>query len=146
MGLDAFEKVIKVNLTGSYNVCRLVAEAMQENEADNDGERGLLVMTASVAAYDGQMGQTAYAASKGGIVGLTLPMARDLASCGIRVNTVAPGIFKTPMMAGLPEKAQQELAARVPFPVRLGDPDEYAQVVQFFIDNKYMNGEVVRCD
>lgn len=144
--LDAYARVIQVNLIGSFNVIRLAAEAMSRNQPEATGERGLIINTASVAAFDGQVGQTAYAASKGGIVAMTLPLAREFASLGIRVMTIAPGIFKTPMMAGLPEKAQESLAQQVPFPSRLGDPAEYAALAQHIAENVMLNGEVIRLD
>ncbi|MEO9682485.1 MAG: SDR family NAD(P)-dependent oxidoreductase [Tateyamaria sp.] len=144
--LSAFQKTIDINLVGSFNVARLAAEAMAKNTAEPDGARGVIINTASVAAFDGQKGQTAYAASKGGIVGMTLPMARDLASSGIRVMAIAPGIFKTPMLAGLPEDVQTGLAADVPNPARLGDPNEYARLAAFIVEMGYLNGEVIRLD
>jgi len=144
--LGAFARVIAVNLTGTFNVIRLAAEAMAKGEANAAGERGVIINTASVAAYDGQIGQAAYSASKGGIVGMTLPIARELARYGIRVVTVAPGLFDTPMLAGLPEKARQSLAQQVPFPSRLGRPHEYAALVQHVIENEMLNGEVIRLD
>ncbi|MEZ4859828.1 MAG: 3-hydroxyacyl-CoA dehydrogenase [Caldilineaceae bacterium] len=144
--LDSFQKVINVNLVGTFNVIRLAAEAMSKQEPTASGERGVIINTASVAAFDGQIGQAAYAASKGGVVGMTLPIARELARHAIRVITIAPGIFKTPMLAGLPEKAQQSLAQQVPFPARLGDPDEYAALAQHIIENEMLNGEVIRLD
>ncbi|MCP4426379.1 MAG: 3-hydroxyacyl-CoA dehydrogenase [Chloroflexi bacterium] len=144
--LDAFNKVIQVNLVGSFNVVRLAAEAMAATEPNEMGERGVIVNTASVAAFDGQIGQAAYSASKGGIVGMTLPIARELAGHGIRVMTIAPGIFDTPMLAGLPEKARISLGRQVPFPSRLGDPDEFAALAQHIIENPMLNGEVIRLD
>lgn len=144
--LDAFSKVIQVNLIGTFNVIRLAAVAMAEAEPNDAGERGVIINTASVAAFDGQMGQVAYSASKGGIVGMTLPIARDLARYGIRVMTIAPGIFETPMLAGLPEKARLSLGEQVPFPSRLGRPDEYAALAQHIIENEMLNGEVIRLD
>lgn len=144
--LAQFSKVLNVNTVGTFNCLRLTAEAMQNNEADKDGLRGVIINTASVAAYDGQIGQAAYAASKAAIVGMTLPVARDLSSVGIRVNTIAPGLFMTPMLAGLPEKVQQELASTVPCPKRLGNPDEYAQLAQSIIENSMLNGETIRLD
>jgi len=144
--LDTFAKVIHVNLIGSFNVLRLAAAAMSQNEPGPDGERGVIVNTASVAAFDGQIGQTAYAASKGGIVGLTLPAARDLAAYGIRVVTIAPGLFDTPLMAGLPEAARASLGEQVPFPSRLGQPSEYAALVSHIFANRMLNGEVIRLD
>jgi NAD(P)-dependent dehydrogenase (short-subunit alcohol dehydrogenase family) len=145
-GLDAFSKVLQVNLIGTFNVIRLAAAAMATAQPNAAGERGVIVNTASVAAFDGQMGQAAYAASKGGIVGMTLPIARDLARYGIRVMTIAPGIFETPMLAGLPEKARLSLGEQVPFPSRLGRPAEYAALVQHIIENEMLNGEVIRLD
>ncbi len=144
--IDAFTKVLAVNLTGSFNVIRLAAAAMIQNEPNDEGERGLIINTASVAAYDGQIGQAAYAASKGGVVGMTLPIARELARFGIRVMAIAPGIFDTPMMAGLPEAARASLGQQVPFPSRLGRPDEYAALAQHIIENPMLNGEVIRLD
>ena len=144
--LEAFARVIAVNLTGTFNVIRLAAEAMSKGEPNAAGERGVIVNTASVAAYEGQIGQAAYSASKGGVVGLTLPVARELARYGIRVNTIAPGLFDTPMLAGLPEKARQSLAGQVPFPSRLGDPAEFAALVQHVVENGMLNGEVIRLD
>lgn len=146
-GLDRFAKVIEVNLLGTINALRLASAAMAGNDADEaTGERGVCVMTASAAAYDGQIGQVAYAASKGGVVGLTLPLARELAAHAIRVMTIAPGLFATPMMAGLPEQVRTDLAATVPFPARLGDPAEYADLVEHLITNPMLNGEVIRLD
>lgn len=144
--LDAFSKVIQVNLIGTFNVIRLAAAVMVAAEPNEAGERGVIINTASVAAFDGQMGQVAYSASKGGVVGMTLPVARDLARSGIRVMTIAPGIFETPMLAGLPEKARISLAEQVPFPSRLGRPDEYAALAQHIIENEMLNGEVIRLD
>jgi NAD(P)-dependent dehydrogenase (short-subunit alcohol dehydrogenase family) len=144
--LDSFSKVVQVNLIGTFNVIRLAAEAMSRNEALESGERGVIVNTASVAAFDGQIGQVAYAASKGGVVSLTLPVARELASSGIRVMTIAPGIFDTPMMAGLPENARVSLGNQVPFPSRLGKPEEYAALVRHIVENEMLNGEVIRLD
>ncbi|CAL4124153.1 unnamed protein product [Meganyctiphanes norvegica] len=143
---EDFIKVLTVNTGGSFNVLRLSAAVMSENEPNSDGCRGVIINTASVAAYEGQRGQIAYSASKGGVVGMTLPAARDLAPVGIRVCTVAPGLFLTPMLEGLPEKVRGYLAETVPFPSRLGNPDEYAQTVQFIITNPLMNGEVIRVD
>lgn len=144
--LPAFQKTVDVNLTGSFNVARICAAAMAKNPPTPDGARGVIINTASIAAHDGQKGQVAYAASKGGIVGMTLPMARDLASLGIRVMTIAPGIFRTPMLAGLPDDIQASLAADVPNPARLGNPDEYARLAAFIIEMGYLNGEVIRLD
>jgi NAD(P)-dependent dehydrogenase (short-subunit alcohol dehydrogenase family) len=144
--LDSFSQVVQVNLIGTFNVIRLAAEAISQNEALESGERGVIVNTASVAAFDGQIGQVAYAASKGGVVSLTLPVARELARSGIRVMTIAPGIFDTPMMAGLPEEARISLGNQVPFPSRLGKPEEYAALVKHIIENEMLNGEVIRLD
>jgi len=144
--LADFEKVIKVNLIGSFNMLRLATAAMSKLEPLAGGERGVVINTASVAAYDGQIGQAAYAASKGGIVGMTLPIARELAQFGIRVLTIAPGLFLTPLLGGLPQEAQQSLAAAIPFPPRLSQPEEFASLVLHMIDNSYLNGEVVRLD
>ena len=144
--LDGFARVIAVNLTGSFNLIRLATAVMSQSEPNELGERGVVINTASVAAFDGQIGQTAYAASKGGIVGMTLPLARELARYGIRVMTIAPGIFDTPMLAGLPEPARISLGQQVPFPSRLGDPDEYAALAQHIIENSMLNGEVIRLD
>ncbi|WP_324730685.1 3-hydroxyacyl-CoA dehydrogenase [Pseudomonas paeninsulae] len=145
-GLDSFSRVIQINLVGSFNMLRLAAEAMAQGEQNEQGERGVIVNTASVAAFDGQMGQAAYAASKGGVAALTLPAARDLARSGIRVMCIAPGIFETPMMAGMPQEVRDSLAANVPFPPRLGRPDEYAALVRHIIENPMLNGEVIRLD
>jgi NAD(P)-dependent dehydrogenase (short-subunit alcohol dehydrogenase family) len=144
--LALFAKVVQVNLIGSFNMIRLAAEAMSKNEPEATGERGVLISTASVAAYDGQIGQAAYAASKGGIVGMTLPIARDLARNGIRNMTIAPGIFGTPMLFGMPQEVQDALAANVPFPSRLGRPEDYAKLVQQIVTNEMLNGEVIRLD
>lgn len=144
--LGAFVRVLQVNLVGTFNVIRLAVEVMAQNEPGDSGERGVIVNTASVAAYDGQVGQAAYAASKGGVAAMTLPLARDLAPLGIRVMTIAPGIFATPMLAGLPEAAQASLAQQVPFPQRLGRPAEYAALVEHIIENQMLNGEVIRLD
>ena len=144
--LQPFETVVRVNLIGMFNLLRLSAAAMNENEPGGDGERGAVIMTASIAAYDGQVGQTAYAASKGGIVSLTLPAARDLASRGIRVCTIAPGLFDTPLLAALPEENRVALGAGVPFPQRLGQPAEYAQLVAAIAENTMLNGETIRLD
>jgi NAD(P)-dependent dehydrogenase (short-subunit alcohol dehydrogenase family) len=143
---DLFRKVIEVNLVGTLLVSKAAAAAMQGNAPNEEGERGVIVMTASVAAFDGQIGQVAYSASKGGVVGMTLPMARDLASTGIRVMTIAPGIFKTPMMASLPQEAQDSLGKQVPFPPRLGRPEEYAALVLHICENPMLNGECIRLD
>ncbi|HZH56971.1 SDR family NAD(P)-dependent oxidoreductase [Yanghanlia caeni] len=144
--LSIFQKVINVNLVGSFNMIRLAAAAMSENTPEPTGERGVLINTASVAAYDGQIGQAAYSASKGGVVGMTLPIARDLAQTGIRCMTIAPGIFGTPMMFGMPKEVQESLAAAVPFPSRLGTPDDYAKLVHSIITNDMLNGETIRLD
>ena len=144
--LASFTKTITVNLIGSFNVIRLVSEVLQNNEPSADGERGILISTASVAAYDGQIGQAAYSASKGGIVAMTLPIARELARMGIRVMTIAPGLFETPLLAGLPEDAKISLGQQVPFPPRLGQPFEYANLVKHIIENLMLNGEVIRLD
>jgi NAD(P)-dependent dehydrogenase (short-subunit alcohol dehydrogenase family) len=146
MDLDAFERTIRVNLIGTFNMLRLAAARMQSNPPDADGARGAIVNTASVAAFDGQIGQAAYAASKGGIVALALPAARELARFGIRVNTVAPGIFRTPLLAELPEEVQQGIAASIPFPNRLGKPEEFAELVLLCLTNSYLNAEVIRLD
>ncbi|MBH0131083.1 3-hydroxyacyl-CoA dehydrogenase [Salinibacterium sp. NK8237] len=143
--LETFETVIGINLTGTFNVIRLAAAAMVETEPI-DGERGVIVNTASVAAFDGQIGQPAYAASKAGVAGMTLPLAREFASALVRVMTIAPGVFETPMMAGLPQEAQDSLGAQVPHPSRLGRPDEYAALVQHIVENPMLNGEVIRLD
>eukprot|EP01108_Squamamoeba_japonica_P007359 TRINITY_DN6170_c0_g1_i1.p1 TRINITY_DN6170_c0_g1~~TRINITY_DN6170_c0_g1_i1.p1 ORF type:complete len:276 (-),score=97.37 TRINITY_DN6170_c0_g1_i1:24-851(-) len=145
--LDSFNRVVNVNLGGTFNVMRLVAEQMSKQEATGpDAARGVLVQTASIAAFDGQVGQAAYAASKGGVVGMTLPIARELSKLGIRVVTVAPGLFNTPLLAALPEKARLALGASVPFPPRLGEPSEFAKLVEQIIDNPMINGEVIRID
>ncbi|MDL2342651.1 SDR family NAD(P)-dependent oxidoreductase [Deinococcus sp. MIMF12] len=144
--LDLFERVIRVNLIGTFNVARLAAQAMLGGEPGPGGERGVIVNTASVAAFEGQIGQAAYAASKAGVAGLTLPMARDLARSGIRVVTVAPGLFETPMLAGLPQEVQASLGAQVPFPSRLGRADEYAALVRHIFENPMLNGETIRLD
>ena len=144
--LAQFQKVINVNLVGTFNMIRLAADAMCRNDPEPTGERGLLVSTASVAAYDGQIGQAAYSASKGGVVGMTLPIARDLARNGIRNMTIAPGIFGTPMLFGMPKEVQDSLAASVPFPSRLGTPADYAKLVHQIVTNEMLNGEVIRLD
>ncbi len=144
--LDAFARVIGINLIGSFNMIRLAADAMSRLEPTGDGERGVLVNTASVAAFDGQIGQAAYAASKGGVVGMTLPIARDLARSGIRCVTIAPGLFETPMLLGMPAEVQESLGKQVPFPSRLGKPAEYAQLVRSILDNVMLNGETIRLD
>jgi NAD(P)-dependent dehydrogenase (short-subunit alcohol dehydrogenase family) len=144
--LESFVRVVTVNLIGTFNVIRLAAAAMARSEPGPDGERGVIVNTASVAAFDGQIGQAAYSASKGGIVGMTLPIARDLARSGIRVVTIAPGIFDTPLLGGLPEPARRSLGEQVPFPPRLGRPEEYAALAQHIVENQMLNGEVIRLD
>ena len=144
--LESFRKVVEVNLVGTFNVLRLAAWVMRENPPDGEGQRGVIVNTASVAAYEGQIGQAAYAASKGGVVALTLPAARELAEWGIRVVTIAPGLFDTPLLQGLPERAKASLAEQVPFPRRLGRPEEYAALVLHILENPMLNGEVVRLD
>ena len=144
--LNLFEKVLKVNLIGSFNMLRLCADKMQSNESDHEGEKGVVINTASVAAYDGQIGQAAYSASKGGIVGMTLPIARELASNGIRVNTIAPGLFATAMLSGMSEEVQQSLIATTVFPKRLGTPLEYAMLVESILTNVLLNGETIRLD
>ncbi|MBO9871918.1 MULTISPECIES: SDR family oxidoreductase [Xanthomonas] len=146
MPLATFQGTVMVNLVGSFNVAKAAADLMQHNAPGEDGERGAIVNTASVAAYEGQIGQAAYAASKGGVVAMTLPMARELARFGIRVNTIAPGIFWTPMVDGMPEAVQQSLAAAIPYPSRLGRPDEFADTVMFLLRNRYLNGETIRLD
>jgi NAD(P)-dependent dehydrogenase (short-subunit alcohol dehydrogenase family) len=146
MPLEIFAKVIEINLIGTFNVLRLCATQMVTNTPNADGERGVIVNTASVAAFDGQIGQAAYSASKGGVVAMTLPIARDLASVGIRCVTIAPGIFDTPLLAGLPEPARESLGKQVPFPSRLGKPHEYAMLVRSIIENPMLNGEVIRLD
>lgn len=144
--LDVYTKTIMVNLVGSFNMIRLAADAMCKNEPEDTGERGVLISTASVAAYDGQIGQAAYAASKGGVVGMTLPIARDLSRNGVRNMTIAPGIFGTPMLTSMPQEVQDALAAMVPFPSRLGRPADYAKLVKHIIENDMLNGEVIRLD
>ncbi|TAN06315.1 MAG: SDR family oxidoreductase [Rhodanobacteraceae bacterium] len=146
MQLATFQTTVMVNLVGSFNVAKAGAALMQANPPGEDGERGVIINTASVAAYEGQIGQAAYSASKGGIVGMTLPMARELARFGIRVVTIAPGIFWTPMVDGMPPQVQQSLAASIPFPSRLGKPEEFAATVAFILGNRYVNGEVIRLD
>jgi NAD(P)-dependent dehydrogenase (short-subunit alcohol dehydrogenase family) len=146
MALPQFQTTVMVNLVGSFNVAKAAANLMQHNEAGDDGERGVIVNTASVAAYEGQIGQAAYSASKGGVVGMTLPMARELSRFGIRVMTIAPGIFWTPMVDGMPESVQQSLSASIPFPSRLGRPDEFADLVAYILGNRYLNGETIRLD
>jgi NAD(P)-dependent dehydrogenase (short-subunit alcohol dehydrogenase family) len=144
--LGLFTKTVEINLVGTFNVIRFAAVRLAENEPGEDGERGVIINTASVAAYDGQIGQAAYAASKGGVVALTLPVARELASSGIRVVTIAPGIFETPMLAALPEDARASLGKQVPFPPRLGRPEEYAALAKHIVENQMLNGEVIRLD
>jgi NAD(P)-dependent dehydrogenase (short-subunit alcohol dehydrogenase family) len=144
--LESFSKVVEVNLVGTFNVVRLAAEAMARNEPTEGGERGVIVNTASVAAFDGQIGQVAYAASKGGVAAMTLPVARELARHGIRVVAIAPGIFDTPMLAGLPRAARESLGKQMPFPSRLGRPEEFAALVRHIIENEMLNGEVIRLD
>jgi NAD(P)-dependent dehydrogenase (short-subunit alcohol dehydrogenase family) len=144
--LDQFARVVAINLIGTFNMIRLFADRAQKLEPLAGGERGVIVNTASVAAFDGQIGQAAYSASKGGVVGMTLPVARDLARAGIRVCTIAPGIFKTPMMAGMPQEVQDSLGAAVPFPPRLGDPSEYAALALHIVENQMLNGETIRLD
>ena len=144
--LESFRRVVMVNLVGTFNVIRLAAAAMAENDPTDEGERGVVINTASVAAFEGQIGQAAYSASKGGVVGMTLPIARDLSRTGIRVMTIAPGIFETPMVSGMPEKVQESLAAQIPFPSRLGKPSDYAFLAQHIIENVKLNGETIRLD
>ncbi|TCZ88094.1 SDR family NAD(P)-dependent oxidoreductase [Lysobacter sp. N42] len=146
MPLSQFASTVMVNLVGSFNVAKAGAALMQGNEAGTDGERGVIINTASVAAYEGQIGQAAYSASKGGVVGMTLPMARELARFGIRVVTIAPGVFWTPMVDGMPEAVQQSLAASIPFPSRLGRPEEFADLAAYILGNTYLNGETIRLD
>nr|WP_314861487.1 3-hydroxyacyl-CoA dehydrogenase [uncultured Undibacterium sp.] len=144
--LELFQRVVNINLVGTFNMARLAAEAMSKTEATSQDERGIIINTASVAAYDGQIGQAAYASSKAAVVGLTLPMARDLSRNGIRVMTIAPGIFETPMLLGMPQEVQDALGKMVPFPSRLGKPAEYAQLAQAIIENVMLNGETIRLD
>lgn len=144
--LEAFSRTVQINLVGSFNMLRLAADAMQRNPPEDTGERGIIINTASVAAYDGQIGQAAYAASKGGVVAMTLPLARELARYGIRVMTVAPGIMETPMLTGMPQEVQDALGQMVPFPSRLGRPAEFAALARHIIENPYLNGEVIRLD
>lgn len=144
--LDAFQRAININLVGTFNMSRLAADAMAKTEPSDQGERGIIINTASVAAYDGQIGQAAYASSKAAVVGLTLPMARDLSRNGIRVMTIAPGIFETPMLLGMPQEVQDALGRMVPFPPRLGKPDEYAHLAKAIIENVMLNGETIRLD
>ena len=146
MPLAAFNRTIQINLVGTFNVIRLAVEQMVKNEPREDGEKGVIINTASVAAFDGQIGQADYSASKGGIVGMTLPIARECAEYGIRVMTIAPGLFNTPLLQGLPEAARESLGKMVPFPQRLGYPQEFAQLVQHIIENRMLNGEVIRLD
>ena len=145
-GLQPFETVIRVNLIGTFNALRFAAAAMAQNEPLGEGERGVCVNTASIAAYDGQIGQIAYSASKGGVVGMTLPAARDLSGVGVRVNTIAPGLFDTPLLAALPEEARTALGETIPFPKRLGRPEEYAQLACHIVENTMLNGETIRLD
>jgi len=144
--LETFRKVVEVNLLGTFNMIRLFAELAEKTEPLDGGERGVIVNTASVAAFDGQIGQAAYAASKGGIVGMTLPIARDLARAGIRVCTIAPGIFRTPLLGGMPEEAQKALGQQIPFPPRLGEPAEFAALAVHIVENQMLNGETIRLD
>lgn len=146
MPLKTFATTVTVNLIGSFNVSKAAANLMQNNAPGEDGERGVIVNTASVAAYEGQIGQAAYSASKGGVVGMTLPMAREFARIGVRVMTIAPGVFHTPMVDGMPEQVYQSLCAQVPYPSRLGKPEEYADTVAFILQNRYLNGETIRID
>jgi NAD(P)-dependent dehydrogenase (short-subunit alcohol dehydrogenase family) len=143
---ELFNKVIQVNLVGTFNVTKEAAAFMQSNDPNDDGERGVVISTASIAAFEGQIGQAAYSASKGGVVGMMLPLAREFAQFGIRVNTIAPGVFLTPMVAGMPEEVQESLGKQVPFPPRLGRPDEYANAVQFIYETAMVNGETIRVD
>jgi 3-hydroxyacyl-CoA dehydrogenase / 3-hydroxy-2-methylbutyryl-CoA dehydrogenase len=144
--LQPFETVIRVNLIGTFNVLRLACTAMSENDPDEEGERGVCINTASIAAWDGQIGQVAYSASKGGVVGLTLPAARDMSGRGIRVNTIAPGLFDTPLLAALPEEQREALGSGIPFPARLGRPEEYGQLACHIVENTMLNGEAIRLD
>jgi NAD(P)-dependent dehydrogenase (short-subunit alcohol dehydrogenase family) len=146
MALAAFEKIIRLNLTGTFNMIRLVGAEMSVAEPDDSGNRGIIVSTASVAAFEGQIGQAAYSASKGGIAAMTLPIAREFARFGIRVNAIAPGLFETPLLDGLTDEAKQSLGAAIPYPARLGSPDEFAQLVIAMIENDYLNGEIIRLD
>lgn len=143
---ELFNKVIQVNLVGTYNVTKEAAAVMQNNDANEDGERGVVISTASIAAFEGQIGQAAYSASKGGVVGMMLPLAREFAQFGIRVNTIAPGVFLTPMVAGMPEEVQESLGKQVPFPPRLGRPEEYADAAAFIYETTMVNGETIRVD
>jgi NAD(P)-dependent dehydrogenase (short-subunit alcohol dehydrogenase family) len=146
MALSQFETTVRVNLIGSFNVAKAAAERMQHNAPGEDGERGVIINTASIAAYEGQIGQAAYSASKGGVIAMTLPMAREFARIGIRVMTIAPGVFHTPMVDGMPEQVYQSLCAQVPYPSRLGKPEEYAATAAFILENRYLNGETIRVD
>lgn len=146
MPLETFSRTVMVNLVGSFNVAKAAAAAMQSSAPGEDGERGVIINTASVAAYEGQIGQAAYSASKGGVVAMTLPMARELSRFGIRVNTIAPGIFWTPMVDGMPDEVQQSLSASIPFPSRLGRPEEFADLVAYIVGSRYLNGETIRLD
>ena len=146
MPLKNFQTTVMVNLIGSFNVSKAAADLMQKNEPGEDGERGVIVNTASIAAYEGQIGQAAYSASKGGVIGMTLPMAREFARIGVRVMTVAPGVFHTPMVDGMPAQVYDSLCAQVPFPSRLGTPEEFASTVAFILENRYLNGGVIRVD
>ncbi len=146
LDLGKFSKVVQINLIGTFNMIRLAAEAMAENEPDEGGERGVMINTASVAAYEGQIGQASYSASKGGVVGMTLPIAREMARHGIRVMTIAPGLFETPMLMELPEEARESLGKMVPFPPRLGRPDEYARLAKDIVENSMLNGSTIRLD
>ena len=146
MPLKTFATTVTVNLIGSFNVAKAAADLMQNNAAGEDGERGVIINTASIAAYEGQIGQAAYSASKGGVVAMTLPMAREFARIGVRVMTIAPGVFHTPMVDGMPEQVYQSLCAQVPYPSRLGKPEEYADTVGFILQNRYLNGETIRVD
>lgn len=143
---EKFNRVIQVNLVGTFNVTKEAAAVMQMNDPDENGDRGVVISTASIAAFEGQIGQAAYSASKGGVVGMMLPLAREFAQFGIRVVTIAPGIFLTPMMAGMPEEVQESLGQQVPYPKRLGRPEEYASTVAFIVENAYVNGETIRVD
>lgn len=146
LDLDRFERVLRVNVTGTFNVVRLAAAMMSRNEPGPDGERGVIVMTSSVAAFDGQIGQAAYSASKGAVAAMTLPLAREFARIGVRVASIAPGLFHTPLLAGLPEEAMKQLASTIPFPARLGEPSEFASLAMHIVQNRMLNGEVIRLD
>lgn len=146
MATDYFSKAIMINLIGSFNISKTAANIMQDNEADDDGQRGVIINTASIAAYEGQIGQAAYSASKAGIVGMTLPMAREFTRIGVRVMTIAPGVFMTPMVSGMPEHVKEALGAAVPFPSRLGKPAEFADTMAHIVENTYLNGSVIRLD